>query len=112
TSVNENLGDEVVVTVIATGIKDKDIPSAPVRRNPHAGQRTRPAQTENVEQRTERAAEEAPVRDTQENNDPFGNWDIRKETNLRDRHNADLDDNQEDTDRGNNIFNRENEDDV
>lgn len=112
TSVNENLGDEVVVTVIATGIKDKDIPSAPVRRNPHAGQRTRPAQTENVEQRTERPAEETPVRDTQENNDPFGNWDIRKETNLRDRHNADLDDNQEDTDRGNNIFNRENEDDV
>ena len=112
TSVNENLGDEVVVTVIATGIKDKDIPSAPVRRNPHAGQRTRPAQTENVEQRTERPAEEAPVRDTQENNDPFGNWDIRKETNLRDRHNADLDDNREDTDRGNNIFNRENEDDV
>lgn len=112
TSVNENLGDEVVVTVIATGIKDKDIPSAPVRRNPHAGQRTRPAQTENVEQRTERPAEETPVRDTQGNNDPFGNWDIRKETNLRDRHNADLDDNQEDTDRGNNIFNRENEDDV
>ena len=112
TSVNENLGDEVVVTVIATGIKDKDIPSAPVRRNPHAGQRTRPAQTKNAEQRTERPAEEAPVRDTQENNDPFGNWDIRKETNLRDRHNADLDDNQEDTDRGNNIFNRENEDDV
>lgn len=111
TSVNENLGDEVVVTVIATGIKDKETPSTPVRRNPHAAQRTRPAQTENVE-RAERPVEETPVRDTQENNDPFGNWDIRKETNLRDRHNADLDDNKDDNDRGNNIFNRENEDDV
>lgn len=115
TSVNENLGDEVVVTVIATGIKDKNIPSAPTgrpaQRNPQAGQRTRPTETQSVE-RPERAEEETSPRESQEDNDPFGNWDIRKETNLRDRHNADLDEGLEDNDRGNNLFNRDNEDDV
>ncbi|WP_080146178.1 cell division protein FtsZ [Marinilactibacillus piezotolerans] len=71
TSINEELGDEVVVTVIATGIdgekKETKKPSAANKINTQAS--------------TPKKAE----------NDPFGNWDIRKEPNLRDRHNADLD---------------------
>lgn len=73
TSINENLGDEVVVTVIATGIdqgkKKANKPNA-VRRN------VTPATSERI---------------TPESNDPFGDWDIRRETSLRDRHTSDLD---------------------
>lgn len=105
TSINENLGDEVVVTVIATGIKDAVIEAA--RQGGQRPKTNRPAQnkapTESVE---------APAQ-TQEQNDPFGDWDIRREANLRDRHNADLDnDGNNQANRGNDIFNRSNEDEV
>ena len=40
--------------------------------------------------------------------DPFGNWDIRKEPNLRDRHNADLDEKVESkSESTKNLFERE-----
>lgn len=106
TTINENLGDEVVVTVIATGIKDKVIQQAR-----QAGQRpqvTRPAQ-----QQAQAPAEPTEAAPAQDNNDPFGDWDIRREANLRDRHNADLDEDTNNTSsRGNDIFNRNNEDEV
>lgn len=105
TTINENLGDEVVVTVIATGIKDKVIQA--VRQG---GQR--PQATTRPAPQTQAPAEpiEAPAQDK---NDPFGDWDIRREANLRDRHNADLDEDSNNTsNRGSDIFNRNNEDEV
>ena len=105
TTINENLGDEVVVTVIATGIKDAVIQAA--RQGGQRPQTNRPAQTQAPAEPTEAPAQ------TQEQNDPFGDWDIRREANLRDRHNADLDnDGNNQANRGNDIFNRSNEDEV
>ena len=111
TSVNENLGDEVVVTVIATGIKEREIQMSR-EQNLHGG---RPAQQENRSNQTKQNTQpqtEAPEEKTEQSRpkDPFGDWDIRKESNLRDRHNADLDEDlNTESDRGNDIFNRNNE---
>ncbi len=105
TSINENLGDEVVVTVIATGIKDAVIQAA--RQGGQRPQANRPTQNQAPTESVEAPAQ------TQEQNDPFGDWDIRREANLRDRHNADLDnDGNNQANRGNDIFNRSNEDEV
>lgn len=105
TTINENLGDEVVVTVIATGIKDKVIQA--VRQGGQRPQATRPAT------QTQAPAEPATETPAQDSNDPFGDWDIRREANIRDRHNADLDEDTNNTSsRGNDIFNRNNEDEV
>lgn len=105
TTINENLGDEVVVTVIATGIKDAVIQAA--RQGGQRPQANRPTQNQAPAELTEAPAQ------TQEQNDPFGDWDIRREANLRDRHNADLDnDGKNQANRGNDIFNRNNEDEV
>ncbi|API89152.1 cell division protein FtsZ [Marinilactibacillus sp. 15R] len=71
TSINEDLGDEVVVTVIATGIDGEKAEN----KRPSANKTAKTSS--NTVNKTE--------------NDPFGNWDIRKEPNLRDRHNEDLD---------------------
>ena len=111
TSVNENLGDEVVVTVIATGIKESEIQMSR-EQNLHGG---RLAQQENRSNQTKQNTQpqtEAPEEKTEQSRpkDPFGDWDIRKESNLRDRHNADLDEDlNTESDRGNDIFNRNNE---
>ena len=105
TTINENLGDEVVVTVIATGIKDAVIQAA--RQGGQRPQANRPTQNQAPAEPTEAPAQ------TQEQNDPFGDWDIRREANLRDRHNADLDnDGKNQANRGTDIFNRNNEDEV
>lgn len=88
TSINENLGDEVIVTVIATGID----PEKKEQKKATPAKRTGSATTSKTKE-----------------NDPFGNWDIRKEPNLRDRHNADLDevvDSKKDN-TSNNLFSRE-----
>ena len=71
TSINEDLGDEVIVSVIATGIDPEK------KSQKQSSQTNKPNRTQ------------APTNNKE--NDPFGNWDIRKEPNLRDRHNADLD---------------------
>lgn len=113
TTINESLGDEVVVTVIATGIKEKDLKQSR-QQNLREGQegqkpRSNPAQAKSEKSNTG----DSSVNEQPANDDPFGDWDIRKETNLRDRHNADLDDEQDqEADRGNDIFNRKNEDEV
>ena len=87
TSINEDLGDEVVVTVIATGID-------PEKRGSQAKQAPQKAANPSTTGNKER--------------DPFGNWDIRKEPNLRDRHNADLDEKAENkTETSKNLFERE-----
>ncbi|PRY83953.1 cell division protein FtsZ [Alkalibacterium olivapovliticus] len=90
TSVNEELGDEVVVTVIATGI---DAESKTQQKPAPAKKNLKSATTKDSE------------------NDPFGNWDIRKEPNLRDRHNADLDEKAEKKkdNSSNNLFSRDEE---
>lgn len=115
TTINENLGDEVVVTVIATGIKEEDIRASRQQklRGGQGGQRNR-SNPRQERQEPSNDNQQAPNQSqTQENNDPFGNWDIRKETNLRDRHNRDLDaDEEQEKDRSNDIFNRNDEDKV
>lgn len=108
TSINESLGDEVIVTVIATGIKEKDSPGTKAR--PTNQRTTRSSQvTPSVSEDQKERSQETPTKE-----DPFGNWDIRKGMNLRDRNNADLDEtlNKPDENRGSNIFNRENENEV
>ncbi|MEC6747620.1 cell division protein FtsZ [Marinilactibacillus sp. XAAS-LB27] len=78
TSINEDLGDEVVVTVIATGINgEKKETKKPASVNKINAQQTQQTQQKKSE------------------NDPFGNWDIRKEPNQRDRQNSDLDESRE-----------------
>lgn len=111
TTINENLGDEVVVTVIATGINERELQGnrqANLREDRPA-QQSRPA----PQQQTQQQNTEANESQANKNNDPFGDWDIRKETNLRDRYNRDLDDEfEKDSNRGSDIFSRNNEDEV
>ncbi len=108
TSINEKLGDEVVVTVIATGIKNRDLPEGPGRVS-SPGNSTRAGTPSTPTERRPQASTEPKTQD-----DPFGNWDIRKGTNLRDRHNADLDEelNKSNRDRTSNMFGRDNENEV
>ena len=90
TSINEDLGDEVIVTVIATGI------------DAEKKQKQKPAPSKKQSKPSTPASNEK---------DPFGNWDIRKEPNLRDRHNADLDkkaENRKESASGN-LFSRDDE---
>ncbi|SPC37965.1 cell division protein FtsZ [Latilactobacillus fuchuensis] len=63
TSINEDLGDEVVVTVIATGINDG---------SSHA-------------RRTTSNTTSAPTKKVENNDDPFGNWDVRREPSVREQ---------------------------
>lgn len=87
TSINEELGDEVIVTVIATGID-------PEKRGSQSKQGVQKSSNQTSSVNKEK--------------DPFGNWDIRKEPNLRDRHNADLDEKAENkTETSKNLFDRE-----
>lgn len=103
TTINENLGDEVVVTVIATGIKENDLPT-------NRQQKTRGSQksTQNRPTQNESPVQSEPEKTSSESkSDPFGDWDIRRETNIRDRHNSDLDESFEASyNRGNDLFNR------
>lgn len=66
TSINENLGDEVVVTVIATGI-DED------------NNKRRPATNNSAPKTT---ASSTP---SEQNNDPFVDWDMRREPSAREQ---------------------------
>ncbi|ALS37287.1 MULTISPECIES: cell division protein FtsZ [Enterococcus] len=80
TSINEDLGDEIRVTVIATGID-------PSKKDRKSQRQHRPTQIQTVQQ--------APVLDMeqskpapsqpqpQEETSAFGDWDIRREQNVR-----------------------------
>ncbi|WP_208422068.1 cell division protein FtsZ [Latilactobacillus fragifolii] len=67
TSINENLGDEVVVTVIATGI-DED------------NNKRRPATSNSTQKITTPSSTT-----TEQNNDPFVDWDMRREPSAREQ---------------------------
>lgn len=89
TSINESLGDEVVVTVIATGIESEKAErnSKPQARqprtsfsNPSASNTQQPAESNRSEQQqtSPRRSVEEPERDL------FSDWDIKREQNTRD----------------------------
>lgn len=105
TSINENLGDEVVVTVIATGIEDREQLGNSDRNIKKNNPNVRRSEVKNSGRNKEK---------TPSNEDPFSNWEIKSKTNLRDRHNADLDTdaNKQEQNRSNNIFNRDSENEV
>ena len=94
TSINNELGDEVIVTVIATGIENEKndrsrVGSAPRRtfntpsqdiQSPAQSQ-TQPASANQVDEPPV-ASESQPRR--QQKRDLFSDWDIKRETNTRD----------------------------
>lgn len=79
TSINEDLGDEVVVTVIATGIDTSEIDNERTPRNRKTRSKGTPSSQNRVQSTEQATAKES------KSNDPFADWDIRRETNVRDR---------------------------
>lgn len=78
TSIDENLGDEVRVTVIATGIDRRRDQQQRGSRLRSTNRFTSPQQTNNQpNQMTDRDVNAAT--DRQVNEDPLGNWDIRNQ---------------------------------
>lgn len=63
TSINEDLGDEVVVTVIATGLDSNDEPKRPERAAEEKGSKTRTA---------------GPSSSSDDSGDRFNDWDLRR----------------------------------
>ena len=88
TFINEELGDEVVVTVIATGIEEEDQRRETTRRPAAANRNTDQTQSNGSYRPTfgghEQSADQAP-----KNDDPFGNWDLRREPSKRQTPSAD-----------------------
>ena len=84
TSINENLGDEVIVTVIATGIDDKKKDEKQTTNRGGSAFKGRkevgntPVSYPEKQLPTERA-EEKPAKDL------FGDWDIRRDTSVREQ---------------------------
>ncbi len=78
TSINENLGDEVIVTVIATGI---DTTKTKEGRTQTSG-RNRSSEGNETQRRKNSGSTAQP----RASKDPFGDWDIRREPNVRDQH--------------------------
>lgn len=100
TSINESLGDEVIVTVIATGIDEErkgskkpatraSRPSfaspAPAAQTKEIGNNPQTFQEKQVTPRPQVTEEKAPERDL------FGDWDIRRETTVRETTTTDAD---------------------
>ncbi|KRN29365.1 cell division protein FtsZ [Lactobacillus selangorensis] len=92
TSINEKLGDEVVVTVIATGIDDAEEakrssmrPQAnakgPNRLSDSGHLRSAASQNDNAASQNNNATTRS------ESEDPFGNWDMRREPSRREQNN-------------------------
>ncbi|MCD2255309.1 cell division protein FtsZ [Lactobacillus sp. CC-MHH1034] len=86
--INENLGDEVVVTVIATGIEDElgaghANGGRTTQGNGVSGNRVRPTNqtnrpTTNTDEPIHTDKNQVPHQDAK-TTDPFGNWDVRQE---------------------------------
>lgn len=74
TSINENLGDDVIVTVIATGIDANKAKDA----KPQANERNRNGSAQ-------RNILENSAVQSEQTKDPFGDWDIRREPSSRDQ---------------------------
>lgn len=90
TSINENLGDEVIVTVIATGIdeerKHEKKSAARASRSPFANSTaTRKDLGNNPQtfQEKQVPSKQQPVEEKKPEKDLFGDWDIRRETTVR-----------------------------
>ena len=90
TSINENLGDEVIVTVIATGIdeerKHEKKSATRARRSPFANSTaTRKDLGNNPQtfQEKQVPSKPQPVEEKKPEKDLFGDWDIRRETTVR-----------------------------
>ena len=91
TSINETLGDEVIVTVIATGIdeerKHEKKSATRASRSPFANSTaTRKDLGNNPQtfQEKQVPSKPQPVEEKKVEKDLFGDWDIRRETTVRD----------------------------
>lgn len=87
TSINESLGDEVIVTVIATGIdkerSKEDNKAANRGGSPFRGRKEVASQQQAPQvEREERQAQ--PEKEVEPEKDLFGDWDIRRESSVRD----------------------------
>ena len=93
TSINENLGDEVIVTVIATGIDEehKSSKKTAVRTSRSTLTPTTPTSTKEIgnnpqtfQEKQVTPKKKAVVEEKQPEKDIFGDWDIRREATVRD----------------------------
>ena len=78
TSINEEMGDEIRVTVIATGIDES-------KKERKASRPARQAQMQSSTQKTVLDMDQAKPISAEEENSSFGDWDIRREQNVRPR---------------------------
>ena len=92
TSINENLGDEVIVTVIATGIDEEHKSSKKTvsRTSRSALTPTTPTSTKEIgnnpqtfQEKQVTPKKKAVVEEKQPEKDIFGDWDIRREATVR-----------------------------
>ena len=92
TSINENLGDEVIVTVIATGIDEehKGTKKSVARTSRPTLTPTTPASTKEIgnnpqtfQEKQVTPKKKAVVEEKQPEKDIFGDWDIRREASAR-----------------------------
>lgn len=85
TSINENLGDEVIVTVIATGIDARKGQQAQGGTNRSRGFANSEDTAFSRQTEAPTTNQQAPQAKTEK--DPFGDWDIRREPNVRENSN-------------------------
>ena len=92
TSINENLGDEVIVTVIATGIDEehKSSKKTTARTSRSTLTPTTPTSTKEIgnnpqtfQEKQVTPKKKAVVEEKQPEKDIFGDWDIRREASVR-----------------------------
>ena len=92
TSINENLGDEVIVTVIATGIDEEHKSSKKIasRTSRPTLTSTTPTSTKEIgnnpqtfQEKQVTPKKKAVVEEKQPEKDIFGDWDIRREATVR-----------------------------
>ncbi len=92
TSINENLGDEVIVTVIATGIDEehKSSKKTVARTSRPTLTPTTPSSTKEIgnnpqtfQEKQVTPKKKAVVEEKQPEKDIFGDWDIRREASVR-----------------------------
>ena len=92
TSINENLGDEVIVTVIATGIDEehKGTKKSVARTSRPTLTPTTPASTKEIgnnpqtfQEKQVTPKKKSVVEEKQPEKDIFGDWDIRREATVR-----------------------------
>lgn len=81
TSINEELGDEIIVTVIATGIDPTKSERKTTSRNTQRSGST--VKQDFVVPKGAPVQSHLEVNDRQENKSAFGDWDIRREPSMR-----------------------------